>query len=43
MYTDISYWHTTAKDKNYWLKTIFFFVGENTNGLKLLHSSVYTY
>ncbi len=28
----VSYWHTTAKDRNNWLKTIFF-AGENTSVL----------
>ncbi len=33
--------HYTTKDRNNWLKTIF--VGENTNSLRLLHSSVCEY
>ncbi len=36
----ISYWHTTAKDRNNLLKTIFF-DGENTSVLLILATTVY--
>ncbi len=39
MKTDISYWHTPAKDGNNWLKP--FLAAENTSVLIILATTVY--
>ncbi len=39
MWTDISYRHTTAKDRNNWFQTIFL-AGENSNVLIIMDTTV---